>query len=100
MQATPVASILSPTAAAACAEGDAVEFHITTGTVSLDLVVIDEIVRAVDPAALLDLDGTTLRVATSLDARQLTALIGDAGYLPDDAQVLQLPSICCGGCSG
>ena len=47
------------------------EFHITTTHAApLDLVVIDELVRAVDPAALLDLDGHTLRVATSLDARQ------------------------------
>ena len=61
------------------------EFHITTTHAApLDLVVIDELVRAVDQAALLDLDGHTLRVATSLDARQLTTLIGDAGFTTRD----------------
>ena len=92
--------MLAPVAATRRRQHHAMEFHITTHAAPLDLVIIDELVRAVDPAALLDLDGNTLRVATSLDARQLTTLIGDAGYLPDDAQVMQLPSICCGGCSG
>src|SRR6476646_1434253 len=101
MHAASRAPKLAPVAATRRRQDHAMEFHITTTHAApLDLVVIDELVRAADPAALLDLDGHTLRVATSLDARQLTTLIGDAGYLPDDAQVMQLPSICCGGCSG
>ena len=76
------------------------EFHITMRMPSPDIVAIDDAVRAADPAALVDLDGTILRVATSLRSSELTSAIADAGYPLDDDQVMQLPSICCGGCSG
>ena len=76
------------------------EFHITMRMPSPDIVAIDDAVRAADPAALVDLDGTILRVATSLRSSELTSAIAAAGYPLDDDQVTQLPSICCGGCSG
>lgn len=76
------------------------EFHITMRTPLPDIVAIDEAVRAVDPAALVDLDGNTLRVATSLRSSELTSAIFAAGYPLDAGQVTQLPSVCCGGCSG
>ena len=76
------------------------EFHIATGSTIPDIVAIEEAVRAADPAALVDIDGTTLRVATSLPAPQLIGVIKEAGCPVDAAQVTQLPSICCGGCSG
>jgi hypothetical protein len=76
------------------------EFHIATAGPLPDLVVIDEALRAVDPAALVDVDGTTLRVATSLSAAELVSVITATGYPLGAAQVMQLPSICCGGCSG
>ncbi|WP_166206081.1 hypothetical protein [Cognatiluteimonas telluris] len=78
------------------------EFHITLHGRAPDPLVLEDAIRAVDPAALLDVDpaSPTLRVATSLDARQLIALVGEAGYPITPQQVTQLPSICCGGCSG
>ena len=76
------------------------EFHITMRMPSPDIVAIDDAVRAADPAALVDLDGTILRVATSLRSSELTSAIAAAGYPLAADQVTQLPSICCGGCSG
>ena len=76
------------------------EFHIDMKTDTPDPATIEAALCALDPAALLDMDGSTLRVATSLDARALAAVIVAAGYPLEQAQVVQLPSICCGGCSG
>lgn len=78
------------------------EFHITLSGAAPDPAVIEDAIRTVDPAALVDIDpaSPTLRIATSVDSRQLLALIGRAGYPVAPHQVTQLPSICCGGCSG
>lgn len=76
------------------------EFHIASGATLPDLVRIDESLRAMDPAALADIDGATLRVATSLGASELHFLLAAAGYRIASSQLTQLPSICCGGCSG
>ena len=47
------------------------------------------------------LDGPTLqRVAAAASAAELIALLGRIGYPVQAEQVRQLPSICCGGCSG
>ena len=45
---------------------------------------------------LLCTDGTPL----AENAVRFGALIAQAGYPVDPTQVRQLPSICCGGCSG
>ncbi len=80
------------------------EFHIklTVPAPDLDLDAIEQAIGSLDPSLLLDVDptGRILRVVTSIDGVQLVALIGQAGYplVPD--QLTQLPSICCGGCSG
>ena len=76
------------------------EFHIAIGTALPDLIRIDESLRAVDPVALVDIDGATLRVATSLGASELQSVLAVAGYPIASNQLTQLPSICCGGCSG
>lgn len=78
------------------------EYHIQISGPEPDLVAVEDALLAADPAALVDIDpaSPTLRVATSVDARQLVALLGEAGYPVTPAQVVQLPSICCGGCSG
>ena len=47
----------------------------------------------IDPAGV-------LRIATSLDAAELVALLCAEGCPVASDQVLVLPSICCGGCSG
>jgi hypothetical protein len=78
------------------------EFHISFAGPTPDPVHVEEAIRAVDPSALVDVDPASpmLRIATSVDARQLIALIGEAGHPIAPGQVTQLPSICCGGCSG
>lgn len=78
------------------------EFHVTVPGATPDPTAIANLVCAVDPAALVDLDPSseTLRVATTLHGDQLAALIRKAGYPVAPQQIVQLPSVCCGGCSG
>jgi len=78
------------------------EFNIKLSGSTPELGAIERAVHAVDPAALVDVDpdGQTLRVAASVDAAQLVALINQAGYQVTPDQVAQAPSICCGSCSG
>ena len=78
------------------------EFHITMNGPIHDMGAIEQAVCEVDPSALVDIDpaGPTLRVAAAIDATRLASLISQAGYPVRLDQVAQLPSICCGGCSG
>lgn len=78
------------------------EFHITLSGTTPDPAAIEYAIGALDPAALADIDPMDhrLRVATSVDAVALVALINQAGYPVTLEQVYQVPSICCGGCSG
>ena len=77
------------------------EFHIALAGSAPDPGAIEQAIRAVDPAALADIDpaGHTLRVATSVDAIQLVWLMRQAGYRVAKNQLTQVPSTCCGGCS-
>lgn len=78
------------------------EFHITLVEPVAGFANIEEAIQAADPAALLDVDsgGKLLRIATSLDAAMLVTLVCGAGLPITVDRVRQLPSICCGGCSG
>lgn len=78
------------------------EFHVDFAGVAADPCRIEAALQAVDPSALVDIDPSTalLRVAALVDAQELITAIAQAGYHVDPAQVRQLPSICCGGCSG
>jgi hypothetical protein len=78
------------------------EFKIEITGPAPDPRVIEDAIRAVDPAALVDIDpdGQALRVAALVGTHELVELITQAGYRVDSAQVRQLPSTCCGGCSG
>ena len=78
------------------------EFQVQLAGTTPDPRVIEDAVRAVDPAALVDIDpaAPVLRIATLVGARELVELMTRAGYRVDAAQVRQLPSTCCGGCSG
>jgi hypothetical protein len=78
----------------------AMEYRITVQAAPVDVEVIDEALRAIDPAGLVDLHRDTLRVSTCLHPAELKSLLGGAGYPVDDHQLEPLPSICCGGCSG
>jgi hypothetical protein len=78
------------------------EFHISLRGATPALEAIDDVLRREDPSALVDIDpdGSVMRLATSLDAVQLVSLVQQAGWPITADQVRQLPSICCGGCSG
>lgn len=70
--------------------------------VAPDVGAIEEVVRAADPAALVDIDPVdqALRVTAWVDAGDLVSLLTQAGYPVTPQQVHQVPTICCGGCSG
>lgn len=78
------------------------EYHIPVRAPLAVFAAIDDAIRDADPAALVDIDpaGTTLRISTLLPRLQVAGLVTAAGYPVEHAHVRQLPSICCGGCSG
>lgn len=77
------------------------EFHISLVGPKPDLDAIEQSLRAVDPAGVIDIDEAgRLRVAAAVNADELVALVRQAGVVVVPAQVTQLPSTCCGGCSG
>lgn len=79
------------------------EFHIDLkdGRVP-DLVGIGDAVGWLDAAALIDIDVAEhrLRISTSLPMRDLELALAEAGYPVEPGAIVQLPSVCCGGCSG
>ena len=78
------------------------EFSLRTNSVAPDLAAIERRLVALDPAALVDLDadGRTVRISTAATASELLASLRLAGTAADPGDLLQLPSVCCGGCSG
>lgn len=78
------------------------EFHVHLEGARPDLRVIEAAVLDSDPAALVDLDATgdILRVAGAFTGVEVLTLLRQAGFPVSPPQVEQLPSICCGGCSG
>lgn len=78
------------------------EFHITMFGAMPDVCTIAHAIHTVDPSALVDTDPAahTIRISASIDAGQLIALMDQAGHPVGQHQVLQIPSVCCGGCSG
>jgi hypothetical protein len=80
----------------------AMEYRIELAQEVTDLGAIEDAIRGVDPSALVDIDpvGGALRIAATIAEGELVALVRLAGLLISRRQVLLLPSICCGGCSG
>lgn len=78
------------------------KFNIRTNARPVDLASVEQALLAADPAAMIDLDGlnNVLRVSTYLDGAGLQGLFTDAGFAVPLGDVEQLPSECCGGCSG
>lgn len=78
------------------------EFHVHLEGARPDLGPIETVLLDMDPAALVDLDAPrdTLRVAGAFTGVELLMLLRQAGFPVTPPQVEQLPSICCGGCSG
>lgn len=78
------------------------KFNIPTRGNTVDLDAVEQALLHADPAALVDLDATStvLRVSTCLDGSELHKLVSIAGFPVAVSDVQQLPSECCGGCSG
>lgn len=78
------------------------EFHVSVAQAHPRFDSIKQALLEVDPSVVADVDanGTLMRIATSLDAVQLIAILQGAGMPVHLDAVRQLPSICCGGCSG
>jgi len=78
------------------------EFHIALGSAHADLSSLQDVLRDADPAATVDLDpsGCVLRVAAELSPAELTLAMRRAGIEIAPREVVQQPSICCGGCGG
>lgn len=78
------------------------EFHIACDAAMPDIGVIEDAVLEQDPAAVVDLDaaGRTVRVATWIESPELLELLGGAGWAIREDRIVQLPSVCCGGCGG
>ena len=78
------------------------EYAWAVGAYRPDLPLLEQAILALDPAALVDLDasGGTIRMATVLAPAELLACLQEAGAPAEPARLRQLPSVCCGGCSG
>lgn len=78
------------------------EFHIALAGARPDPGRIEDALLELDPAAVLDVDARMdlLRVSTWLPAEQLLAVLERAGCPVPRERMRQMPSICCGGCSG
>lgn len=78
------------------------EFQVKFENDMPDLDAIERILRELDPSALVDWgpSGGVLQVAGWLDAGQLAEAFARVGCSVQPAQIVPLPSICCGGCSG
>ena len=76
------------------------EFHIALTSASPEPVAVQDALFEIDPAAVVDLDmsGQVLRVSAAMTAADLIEVLQQLGWPVAPGQVVQLPSICCGGC--
>lgn len=78
------------------------EFHIALTEACPGPDVIQDAMFDVDSNAIVDLDmsGLVMRISSYVPVKDLIEVLGRAGWTVAQTQVMQLPSICCGGCSG
>ncbi|MGN2245001.1 hypothetical protein ACFWZU_16010 [Frateuria sp. GZRR33] len=78
------------------------EFHIALTDASPRAEVVQDALFDIDPSALVDLDmsGLVMRISSWVPVRDLVEVLQRTGWAVKQEQVVQLPSICCGGCSG
>jgi hypothetical protein len=88
--------------AAPMKRGNPMEFHIALTEAAPDPAVVQDALSRVDPTAVADLDmsGLVMRVSASATAADLIEVLRQVGWTVAPKQVVQLPSICCGGCGG
>ncbi len=78
------------------------QYTIATSSAQVDLSVVQRAIDDVDPAAIVDIDSTggTMRISTAIGSAELLALLNGVGYPLSAGALEQVPSQCCGGCSG
>ena len=78
------------------------EYHIDMSGAKPDLRAIEDVLYDSDPAVVVAMaqDGCTLRIATYLPVTDLLGMMQQAGCQVELHQVVELPSICCGGYHG
>lgn len=78
------------------------EYHIDMSGAKPDLRAIEDALYDLDPAVVVAMgrDGSTLKIATYIPMTDLLGLMQQAGSQVELQQVVELPSICCGGCGG
>lgn len=78
------------------------EFHIALTDASPEPCVVQDALFDVDPTAVVDLDmsGLVMRVSATATSADLVKVLQRTGWPVTAKQVVQLPSICCGGCGG
>lgn len=78
------------------------EFHIALAETSPDPAMVQDALFDVDPMAVVDLDmsGLVMRISASASAEDLVDVLHRTGWPVSIGEVVQLPSICCGGCGG
>lgn len=78
------------------------EFHIALTKSSPEPDVVQHAMSDIDPGALvaLDMSGLVMRISSWVPVEDLITVLDRTGWTVKPEQVAQLPSICCGGCSG
>jgi hypothetical protein len=78
------------------------EFHIALTDASPRPDVVQEAMYDIDPSALVDLDmsGLVMRISSWVPVSDLITVLHHTGWMVKSEQVVELPSICCGGCGG
>lgn len=78
------------------------QYEIADVPATLDFARFTRLLIDADPAAVVDRAPVSgrLRMSTMLDVHAIATLLGNAGAAMVVASIEQLPSNCCGGCSG
>jgi hypothetical protein len=82
--------------------GKPMEFHIALTEGAAEPGVIENAMFDIDPTAVVDLDmsGLVLRISSYVTVADLIVVLRQTGWVVTPEQVVQLPTICCGGCGG
>lgn len=78
------------------------EFHLPLSAPLANLESVRESICSLDPSAVVDTanDGLTLRIAGALGPLDLAWSLRRSGLSVSADQLVAIPSVCCGGCSG
>ena len=78
------------------------ELDIRISQATVDIAVIEQRLQQADPACVLDLDPANghLRVSTCASPDEVLQALVASGHPVSAKDVTQVPSVCCGGCSG